>query len=147
MSENRSSVYRGRCLCGAVTYEIEGAAVVIAHCHCSNCQRGSGAGHSTGAMFPDDKFRLVGEIAEFKLVSDNGNEVTRVFCPKCGSPILGRNSGMVGFVTITLGTLDEPSGLSPQVVVFARNRKTWDVVEAALPTFDAQPVWKPEHGI
>ena len=43
----------GRCLCGACAYEIEGEPVVVAHCHCLDCQRLSGAGHSTGAMFAE----------------------------------------------------------------------------------------------
>ena len=92
MIENKSRVHRGGCLCGAVRYEAEGEPVVVAHCHCEDCQRRSGAGHSTGAMFAADRFRLTGQVAEYKLMSDNGNEVTRVFCPACGSPIFGRNS-------------------------------------------------------
>lgn len=121
--------------------------MVVARCHCIDCQRGSGAGHSTGAMFPIDRFRLAGEIAEFKLISANSNEVTRVFCPRCGSPIFGRNSAMVGFVTITLGTLDEADELKPEVAVFARSKKPWDVLDESIPTFDAQPDWTPADGL
>ena len=98
-------------------------------------------------MFAIDKFRLVGEVAEFKLTSANGNEVTRVFCPRCGSPIFGRNSGMIGFVTVTMGTLDESSEVRPQVIVFARNKKPWDVMNETLPTFETQPDWKPAKGL
>ena len=86
---------------------------------------------------------MTGKVAEYKLKSENGNEVTRVFCPVCGSPILGRNSGMEGFVTVGLGTLDQSAGIKPQVVIFARNRKPWDVMDQDLPTFDSQPNWKP----
>ncbi|MBA4173404.1 MAG: hypothetical protein C0511_12355 [Hyphomicrobium sp.] len=60
MSERSSLVRNGRCLCGAVTYDVVGPPVVVARCHCIDCQRGSGAGHSTGAMFPIDRFRLAG---------------------------------------------------------------------------------------
>ncbi len=94
-------------------------------------------------MFARDRFRLTGHIAEHKLISDQGNEVTRVFCPACGSPIFGTNSGMAGHVTITLGTLDDSSAFAPQVVVFTRNRKPWDVMDDNLPSFEAQPGWQP----
>jgi hypothetical protein len=46
-------------------------------------------------------------------------------------------------VTITLGTVDDPSGLEPQVVVFAENRQPWDAIDESLPTFATQPNWKP----
>lgn len=147
MIEKTSRVHRGGCLCGAIRYEAEGQPLVVAHCHCRDCQRGSGSGHSTGAMFSIDKFRLTGHFAEYKLKSDNGNDVTRVFCPACGSPILGRNNGMMGVVTITVGTLDDSSGFEPNVAVFARNRKPWDTMDENLPTFAAQPDWKPEDGV
>lgn len=147
MIAKETPVRRGRCLCGAVTYEVNGAPVVVARCHCVDCQRGSGAGHSTGAMFQVDKFRVAGEVAEFNLASDKGNQVTRAFCPRCGSPIYGRNSAMTGFVTVALGTLEDSDQLMPQVAVFARSKKPWDILDETIPTFDAQPDWKPEDGL
>jgi hypothetical protein len=51
---------------------------------------------------------------------------------------------MTGFLTITLGTLDDSSEFEPKVVVFARNRKPWDAMDERLQTFEAQPDWKPE---
>ncbi|MBL4748368.1 MAG: GFA family protein [Magnetovibrio sp.] len=73
----------------------------------------------------------------------NGNEVTRVFCPTCGSPIYGTNSGMKGHVSIHLGTIDESATFEPQVVIFARNLKPWDDMDKGLLTFNAQPNWAP----
>jgi hypothetical protein len=137
----------GRCLCGACAYEIDGEPVVVAHCHCLDCQRLSGAGHSTGAMFASDGVRLSGPVRSYDLAGDSGATVTRLFCPDCGSPLFGRNSGMPGFMTVTLGTLDDPSGLEPQVAIFARSRRTWDVMDAGLATFPAQPAWKPTDGV
>lgn len=136
----------GRCLCGACAYEIDGEPVVVAHCHCLDCQRLSGAGHSTGAMFASDGVRLTGPVKTYDLAADSGSTVTRLFCAGCGSPLFGRNSGMPGFMTVTLGTLDDPSGLEPQAAVFARSRRNWDVMDPGLATFPAQPAWKPQDG-
>lgn len=133
----------GRCCCGACTYEIEGDAVVVAHCYCRDCQRLSGAGHTTGAMFAEDGVSISGNPASFKLTSDAGNAVTRLFCDKCGSPLFGMNSAMPGFMTVSLGTLDTPDLLTPEVAIFARTRPRWDVIDASVATFDAQPGWKP----
>jgi hypothetical protein len=140
-------VRTGRCLCGEVTYEIEGDPVAVAHCHCTDCQRLSGAGHSTGAMFSADKIRVQGTVSEFRLESEAESGVTRTFCPRCGSPLFGRNTRMPRFMTVSVETLDDPNNVSPQVVVFARTRRTWDLMDSALPIFDTQPDWKPEDGI
>lgn len=139
------AIHRGRCLCGRVQYSVQGSPKIVAHCHCEDCQRLTGAGHSTGAMFSEQTLELTGEVAEYKLTSENGNEVTRVFCPACGSPILGRNTGMPGFITLSLGTMEDSSVFEPGVVVFARNRKAWDMMDESIETFDAQPTWKPSE--
>jgi hypothetical protein len=137
----------GQCLCGACRYTIEGDPVVVAHCHCRDCQRLSGAGHTTGAMFAEAGVSVEGDLATFDLLSEGGNTVTRLFCRTCGSPLFGRNTGMPGFLTVSLGTLDEPDSLTPQVAVFARTRRHWDVMDASLATFDSQPGWKPADGV
>jgi hypothetical protein len=98
-------------------------------------------------MFAVNNFRMEGQTAEYSLESNQGNQVTKVFCPTCGSPIVGRNSGMDGYVTISLGSLDDSSMLEPQVVVFARNKKPWDVMDETLATFQTQPDWKPGDGV
>jgi hypothetical protein len=138
---------QGRCLCGTVTYDVDGDPVVVAHCHCTDCQRLSGAGHATGAMFPADGIRVRGAVSEFCLESENGGVVTRTFCARCGSPLFGRNTRMPGFMTVTVGTLCDPNSVSPQVTIFARTRRDWDCIDSAIPAFDAQPDWKPADGI
>ena len=81
------------------------------------------------------------------MTSENGNTVTRLFCATCGSPLFGKNTGMPGFRTVTLGTLDEPDQLTPQVAIFARTRRQWDLIGASVPSFDTQPGWKPGNGV
>ena len=137
----------GRCLCGACVYEIDGQPIVVAHCHCLDCQRLSGAGHTTGAMFPEGQVRLTGPVSSYKLTSDGDNEVTRLFCGTCGSPLFGKNTGMPGFMTVAVGTLDISDDLTPQLAIFTRTRRAWDVMDSALATYDAQPGWKPSDGI
>ena len=136
----------GRCLCGRCSYEIEGEPIIVAHCHCLDCQRLSGAGHTTGAMFAEQGVTLAGEPSTYLSESEGGNTVIRLFCGSCGSPLFGKNTGMPGFMTVTLGTLDDPNLLQPQVTVFARTRRTWDVMDTELATFDGQPNWKPLDG-
>jgi hypothetical protein len=94
-------------------------------------------------MYPASQLKLQGTTAEYKLTSENGNQVTRVFCPSCGSPILGKNTGMEGFVTLSLGTMDDSNDFEPAVIVFSRNRRSWDAMDESIPSFDAQPAFNP----
>ena len=136
----------GRCLCGNCSYSIEGEPVVIAHCHCIDCQRLSGAGHTTGAMFSEESVTLMGKPATFSMTSDSGATVTRLFCGTCGSPLFGKNTGMPGFMSVSLGTLDASDTLKPGVAIFSRTRRQWDVMDPNITTFEAQPNWKPSDG-
>ena len=140
-------MWTGRCLCGACAYQIEGDPIVVAHCHCLDCQRQSGAGHTTGAMFPETAVTITGEPASYALTSDAGNTVTRLFCRGCGSPLFGMNTGMPGFMTVCVGTLDDSEALSPEVAIFARTRRGWDVMDPSLPTYEGQPSWKPSDRV
>ena len=143
MSKQKSEIHKGGCLCGAVRYEAKGTPVVVAHCHCEDCQRSSGAGHTTGAMFATADFNLQGTVGQYSHPSNKGTRVTKVFCPVCGSSILGRNDGTDNYVTVSLGTFDDSSMFEAQVTIFARNRKHWDVMDETLPTYETQPDWKP----
>jgi hypothetical protein len=133
----------GRCLCGACSYEVDGDPLVVAHCYCVDCQRLSGAGHTTGAMFPEASLAIQGTLTSFSLTSGSGSTVTRLFCGRCGSSLFGKNTGMPGFITVAVGTADPPDNLTPQVAIFARTRRPWDIIDPTVETFDEQPGWKP----
>ena len=96
-------------------------------------------------MFPADRVALRGERAEFQLASETGNVVTREFCPRCGSPILGRNTGMPGFVTLSLGAFEDSSDFAPEVAIFTRSLRRWDSIGEAIPRFETQPGWRPDR--
>ncbi len=145
MGDNNEKIRRGRCLCGSIQYEVKGNPEVVAHCHCEDCQRFTGAGHSTVAMYAKQRFQITGgRCGEFKLIAENGNEVTRVFCASCASAIYSYNSGNEAYLSVTLGTLEGSSDLKPEVAIFSRNRKPWDVIDDAIQSFDEQPAWRPD---
>jgi len=135
--------FKGGCLCGAIRYEVIGEPVIVAHCHCVDCQKASGAGHSTGAMYSLDKFSLTGKVSEYIVTSNNSTEVSRVFCPTCGSSLFGKNTGSPDYVTISLGTLDDASSFIPEVRIFTNNCMPWDNMDEAIESFGEQPEWSP----
>jgi hypothetical protein len=137
--------YTGKCLCGDVTYVANGQPIVVAQCHCQECRRLSGTGHSVGAMFLSKAVVLNGRLSEFKYTSGKNSEVTKAFCVNCGSPIYGTNTRMPHHLTLTLGTMDDAGGLDVEVVIFERDKTHWDQLGEDVNSFATQPDWKPEN--
>src|SRR5262245_11032370 len=86
----------GRCLCGAVTYSINGQPLGMGQCHCKDCQRASGTGHLSLARFKKDDVTIKGQTRSFASKAESGNINSRHFCPTCGSRIYGENSARPG---------------------------------------------------
>ena len=133
----------GKCACGQVSYKVDGPPIVVAHCHCEQCRRISGTGHSTGAMFEKASVEITGELGEFTYAGQSGATVTKAFCPSCGSPISGWNTNSPDHITLPVGTMDSPDDLSVQVVIFERDKPHWDEQPEDIMRFDTQPDWKP----
>jgi hypothetical protein len=78
----------GGCLCGAIRYETVGDPVFTLRCHCRDCQRQSGAAHVPAARVPSAGFRILqGTPKRYVTKADSGNEIVRVFCGDCGTPL------------------------------------------------------------
>lgn len=136
--------YSGKCLCGQVTYVAVGQPIIVAQCHCEECRRLSGTGHTVGAMFNVNAVSMTGSLNEFSYSSDKGSKVTKCFCACCGSPIYGKNTRIPKHLTLTLGTMDDAIGLDVEVVIFERDKPHWDQLGPEVVFFAAQPEWKPE---
>ena len=125
--------YSGGCVCGAVRYEIEGDPVMSFQCQCRDCQRRSGGGHTSVMLFPAAAVRITGSVKHHVTTADSGRRMTRGFCPGCGSWLTGTpNPDLLG---VTVGTLDDPGGFSPQVVIFNSRAQPWDMLDPALHRF------------
>lgn len=107
MSEPRAT---GRCLCGAVSYEVHGPLRDIFLCHCDECRRWGGyVGAFTSTR--TEHLHIDGEQALRWIDSpDSDRHARRGFCVDCGSslfwqPVPGERTN------IGAGTLDRPTGL------------------------------------
>jgi hypothetical protein len=135
--------YVGGCLCGAVRYEIAGEPAMAGHCQCRDCQRMTGTGHASMMAFPADAVKVTGALTFHGTRADTGNTANRGFCPRCGSFVASRSSGMPGVIMVSAGSLDDPSRFQPQFVVYASRGHGWDRVDAALTQFPKMPPARP----
>jgi hypothetical protein len=133
------STRQGGCLCGAVRYEIAAEPVMSGLCYCMSCQKLSGSGHTFHAMVPESAFRVTGRTASYDWKADSGSTITTSFCPTCGSPLYGRSASFPGTVTIRVASLDDSSGIAPQMAIFTKRLCAWDHLDAGLMAFPAMP--------
>jgi hypothetical protein len=131
---------KGGCYCGALRYEIEGAAVFKGQCFCRECQYISGGGGNLVMGVPEAGFSYVAGTPSAFQRSDLDNPVTREFCGNCGTHILARASAMPGVLMLKVGTLDEPSVFEgPQMAIFTIDKQVFHQLPEGIPTFERLP--------
>ncbi|PKM04843.1 MAG: aldehyde-activating protein [Gammaproteobacteria bacterium HGW-Gammaproteobacteria-6] len=127
----------GRCLCEAISYQIEGELGPIFNCHCSKCRRWHGAAFRTRASVRLSQFRwLSGEhlLTHYKS-SDN---VTKTFCSLCGSNLASFYANDPDLVGIALGGLEQDPGNRPEANIFVADKAPWYEISDGLPQY---PTW------
>ena len=112
----------GGCLCGNVRYECAGEPHFALQCHCRDCQRQSGAAHVAAVRMPATDFRIVnGSPKLYVAKADSGNEITRVFCGDCGTPLYVQVSTRTDLVGLRVCTFDDPSWFRPEANIFVKS--------------------------
>lgn len=130
---------KGQCLCGAVRIVITAEPVRMVQCHCKDCQRATGTGHISNALFKEEHVTIVGDLVNFAVIADSGNTLTRNFCPKCGSRCANYSTGRPGLVSVPVGILDDTSWFKPVAVLYTKYRQSWDITREDIPNFEAMP--------
>jgi len=129
---------RGSCLCGDVSFVVEGAPAVMANCHCSRCRRSRAAAHATNVLVTDGQLRFTrgGDDLPSYRVPD-AESFSTCFCPRCGSmlPRIGR----AGRIVVPAGCIDGDPGLRPEAHIFCDSKAPWYEIPEGLPCFPAYP--------
>jgi hypothetical protein len=126
----------GGCLCGGLRYRVEALAGDVAdYCHCGQCRKASGAPVVAWIQVPPERFVVTRGVAKAFRSSDRA---TRWSCRQCGGQVYmtddeGRSVG------ITLGSLDEPSSITPTVHGWVSEKVKWLQIADTLPRYDRDP--------
>ncbi len=108
----------GSCLCGEISYEGDADIKMVINCHCSDCQSVTGSVHGTMLFVEEDKITVSGSPSEFKHGADSGNTLTKVFCGKCGSQLMGRNTARAGVIGLRAGPIDQKELITPGMDIY-----------------------------
>jgi hypothetical protein len=129
---------RGSCLCGAVSYEIDGPPLLARNCHCSRCRKARSAAHAANLFAPAEHFRFTrgeDQVASYRV--PDADRFSQSFCRICGSPmpVVYPGRGAV----VPMGSLDDPPAMTPACHIFVGSRAPWFEIADALPQHDAYP--------
>lgn len=126
----------GSCLCGNVTYTIEGSATDVGACHCNMCRRWTGspgmAIHLTAAPV------IEGETHMTWYGSSEWAE--RGFCGTCGSSLFYRLKGETPQYYLHAGSLDDQSALVLKEQIFIDEKPGYYDFAGDIPAMTGEEV-------
>lgn len=130
----------GSCLCGAIRYTIGVPVTELRACHCTNCQKASGAGGSVNAVVPSAAFKITqGTPKRFDSKADSGRTLHRHFCGDCGSPIYSQRATSPETVVVRAGTFDNAEAMKIAANIWTKSARPWAFIDPASQQFPGQP--------
>ena len=117
----------GHCNCGGVRFEIVAPLTCASYCHCTRCQRRTGAGASANAVIPPGALRIVaGEDLIRSWQPEDG--FAKAFCSSCGSALWSRHPDEAEPFSVRLGAFDSDPGVRPSCRQFVAYACAWEEI-------------------
>jgi hypothetical protein len=141
-------VREGGCSCGEVRYRLTADPMFTHCCHCLNCQRQTGSAFVINVLIEAERVELTsGEPQAVDVPRDDGSQQRIHRCPSCQIAVFSEYTRPeVRFVRA--GTLDDPSGVAPDVHIYTRSKLPWVTLPVSVPAFaayyDSKTFWPPE---
>jgi len=130
---------RGGCLCGDVAYELTDIPLTLYACHCSECQRQTGASFALSMAVKETTLRLTrGVLQQYSLPMSDGRLKQAHFCGRCATR-LWNSSRIAGIVVVEPGTLDDTSWLRPVAHIWTSSAQPWFAIPEDALVFSQQP--------
>jgi len=123
------SDHKGSCLCGAVSFRIEGPLRAVTSCHCTQCRKTSG--HywaATGAPLTAITFTRDAGLKWYR----SSESAERGFCATCGSSLFWKPTGQ-DRMAIAAGALDSPTGLTTANHIFVADKGDYYLLADGVP--------------
>jgi len=140
--------FEGGCACGDVRYRLSSEPLFVHCCHCLNCQRQTGSAFVVNLLIEANRVEVVAGAPQAVAVPPNGGTPQRIFrCPRCQIALFSEyESPEVLFVRG--GTLDDPTGITPDVHIYTRSKVDWVGIPEGAPVFqeyyDTRKQWPAE---
>jgi hypothetical protein len=129
----------GACACGAVRYRCASAPIAMLNCHCSDCQRSSGAPFASGVVVMSADLEVTGAPKTYAVRGASGQPSARSFCAECGTPLFTRSEANAQFTSIRFPSLDDAAGFAPMLDIWTSRAQPWVCLDEKLPHFAESP--------
>jgi hypothetical protein len=135
----------GGCSCGAVRYRLASEPLFVHCCHCLNCQRQTGSAFVINLLIEADRVELLADAPQpVEVPRDDGSKQRIYRCPACQVAVYSEY-GRPEVLFVRGGTLDQPSGVSPDVHIYTRSKLGWITLPDSVPAFevyyDSKALW------
>lgn len=125
----------GHCLCGAVSWAVHAPLERAVYCHCTRCQRRTGAAWSASGRTAPDSFELRTGAEHVREWAPPDGAI-KCFCALCGGHLWSRTPATPGVVSIRLGTFDGDPGIRPSLHQYVDDAAVWEPIpDDGLPRF------------
>ena len=128
----------GGCTCGQARYRLASPPLYVHCCHCSWCQRETGAAFALNALIEADRVDLMeGEVYSASVPSYSGKGQKIYRCPKCQIAVWSNYAGMgdqIRFVRV--GTLDDPAQCPPDIHIYTSTKQPWLELGRSVPAVE-----------
>ena len=129
----------GKCACGKIQYEFEGAPINTAFCYCHECQLHTGSDKYFGVWVANDNFRLKnGKPGIFTRIGDSGKSVNHHFCKDCGTNLYIEVT-VANIISIAASTIINSDELKPNIAIYTTSAPPWAVFPEGVPRFEKLP--------
>ena len=129
----------GGCLCGSFRYTFKADQFFSFSCHCRDCHRATSSVFASAFAVPKESLQMSGEYKFFSKLGDNGGEVSRGFCPACGSRAVSTVGKLPDHYLVYGSSLDDPSWFRPAVNIYTASALPWDCMDPSIPNFEQAP--------
>ncbi|SDY90156.1 Uncharacterized conserved protein [Jannaschia faecimaris] len=115
---------KGRCLCGAISFEVANTFEKLFMCSCDQCRQ------ITGSAFASNLFVSIEEFDWLKGADDvvnyqlPGRDISKSFCRVCGSGVPWSSDDGTKMI-VPAGSLSEPAIVAERVRIFTSEQPSW----------------------
>lgn len=128
-------MFKGRCECGNVTFEVDGDITDFSHCHCSQCRRLHGAAYATFAGVKNEDFRYTRSGDSLGSYASSASH-KRLFCSNCGSNIGVQLTDEPDMLYLSMGAVDGDPPRPDAYHIFVGSKAPWHTILDTAPQFE-----------